>query len=217
MAVTIDDARKLVADAALWPRVRETLWDFAPQVHASWLEGLAGGPTGALDLASPRVKAYVLEQLGVKPHLHLFPKEDWSRLVLLPGATLLALCEWLGVLAYADTLRQVTNGATVRSLKAALPGVYPEAFGYCAYFGRLKSAKVPLPEGETPADDVLAAGYRMLLKVLAKLDGQLVTRFRLKLPKAFSGLKPLDIDPKDVNLALLMKLKFPEAYDLCYS
>ena len=38
--ITIDEARALVADAALWPRIRDFLWDFAPQVHKSWLEGL---------------------------------------------------------------------------------------------------------------------------------------------------------------------------------
>ena len=38
--ISIDDARALVADEALWPRMRDFLWDFTPQIHASWLEGL---------------------------------------------------------------------------------------------------------------------------------------------------------------------------------
>ena len=41
-AITIDEARELAADPALWPRVRDFLWDFVPQVHPSWWEGLAG-------------------------------------------------------------------------------------------------------------------------------------------------------------------------------
>ncbi len=217
MAVTIDDARQLVADPAVWPRVRDVLWDFAPQIHSSWLEGLAGRPPGDLDLSSPRVKAHILAQLGVKPHLHVFPKDDWSRLLLLGGDTLLAICKWLGVLACADTLRHVTNGATVRTLKASFQGVYPEAFGYCAYFGRLKSAKVQLPDGEISADGVLAVGCRMLLRLVAKLDDALAARFKLKMPKALSGLEPVDLDPADMNLPLLLKLKFPEAYNLCCS
>ena len=40
MDVTVEEARNLVADQALWPRVRDFLWDFAPQVHPSWLEDL---------------------------------------------------------------------------------------------------------------------------------------------------------------------------------
>ena len=37
-AITLDKARELVGDAALWPRVRDFLWDFAPSIHVSWLE-----------------------------------------------------------------------------------------------------------------------------------------------------------------------------------
>ena len=36
--IDIAAARSLVADAALWPRVRDFLWDFAPSIHPSWLE-----------------------------------------------------------------------------------------------------------------------------------------------------------------------------------
>ena len=38
--IDIGAARALVADTVLWPRVRDFLWDFAPQVHPNWLEGL---------------------------------------------------------------------------------------------------------------------------------------------------------------------------------
>ena len=37
-AITLDEARELVGDAALWPRMRDFLWDFAPSIHVSWLE-----------------------------------------------------------------------------------------------------------------------------------------------------------------------------------
>ena len=77
-AITLDEARELVGDAALWPRMRDFLWDFAPQVHESWLGGLAVrwlGSEGSaqsqdnaaaqlpnyLTASSPRVKAYILE------------------------------------------------------------------------------------------------------------------------------------------------------------
>ena len=148
-AITLDEARELVGDAALWPRMRDFLWDFAPQVHESWLGGLAVrwlGSEGSaqsqdnaaaqlpnyLTASSPRVKRFILESLGVEPFFHDFPKDDWSRLALLDGATLLEIAKWLGALACAGELRRVTNGATVRELRTALRGVYPEVFGFTA-------------------------------------------------------------------------------------
>ena len=94
----IDEARELVANRLLWPRVRDFLWDFAPQVHESWLEDIRGRetmdagreavPSQVSRLASsPRVKRFILDQLGVEPCFHDFPKDDGSRLVLLDGAT----------------------------------------------------------------------------------------------------------------------------------
>ena len=41
--IGIDEARMLVADADLWPRIRDFLWDFAPQIHPSWVEDLEVG------------------------------------------------------------------------------------------------------------------------------------------------------------------------------
>ncbi len=129
--IDMDGARSLVGNAALWPRVRDFLWDFAPQVHESWLDGqaaqwLAGG--------SPRVKRYILDSLGVEPCFHAFPGEDGSRILLLDPATLGSVARWLGALYCAEPLRKVMDGATVRALKAAFAGVYPEVFGYTAYF-----------------------------------------------------------------------------------
>ena len=50
--IEMDEARALVADDVLWPRVRDFLWNFAPQVHESWLEGMAGGPVPVEGLMS---------------------------------------------------------------------------------------------------------------------------------------------------------------------
>ena len=145
--ITIEEARELVSDGRLWPLVRDFLWDFAPQVHESWLEDLGRETpderredettTSRVSsfMSSPRVKRYVLDSLGVEPVFHTFPKEDGSRLLLLDGKTLESIVKWLGALSCADALRRVTDGATVRELKAALPGVYPEVFGYTMYFG----------------------------------------------------------------------------------
>ncbi len=231
--IDMESARTLVADQALWPRMRDFLWDFALQVHPSWLEGLEGVPPSAVSLltSSPRAKRAVLDALGVEPCFHLFPKDDFSRLVLLDGATLESLVRWIGALACADELRGVTSGKTVRALKAALPGVYPEVFGYTAYF-KVSAKK---PEGESRdvgksdagsrasnVESIIAAGWDILSASLAHLPEGLLRRLAVKLPKSF---QPLDgrhptADSRAFDkrmISKLLKLKFPEAYSLCCS
>ena len=203
-AITLDEARELVGDAALWPRMRDFLWDFALQVHESWLGGLAVrwlGSEGSaqsqdnaaaqlpnyLTSSSPRVKAYILDALGVKAFFHVFPKDDWSRLALLDGAALLEIAKWLGALACAGELRRVTNGATVRELKTALRGVYPEVFGFTAYFVKdvkeLGGLVVGWLGGEGAdmklnADFVVGVGYSLLHAAVAHLPDPLRQRLR---------------------------------------
>ena len=213
--IDMESARVLVADQALWPRVRDFLWDFAPQVHPSWLDRRVG-------LSSPRVKAWVLKELGVEPCFHAFPKDDWSRLLLLDGATLESIAKWLGALACADKLRGITDGKTVRALKAALPGVYPEVFGYTAYFKGLeiKDLRLKIEEGSLGA--IEGMGCCILLSLLDSLPASLVTRLKLKLPKAYSDPQSSILNPQSSitnhqSLTRLLKLKFPEAYSLCCS
>ena len=226
--IDIGAARALVADATLWPRLRDFLWDFAPQVHPSWLEDLeretldgrredetATSHVSRL-MSSPRVKRFVLSALGVTPCFHAFPKDDWSRLILLDGQTLELIAKWLGALACADALRRVTDGATVRALKAELSGVYPEVFGYTAYFSGFdlaaKDAKKP--------DEVLSVGCGLLSALLDACPAPLLKRFTLKLPKKLCGLcVPCDEKKGRPSaggaVKKLLKLKFPEAYKLC--
>ena len=226
--ITMDEARALVADRALWPLVRDFLWDFAPQVHESWLEGLGREGESASAhvsrlMSSPRVKRFVLSELGVTPCLHAFPKDDWSRLVLLDGATLESIAKWLGALACADSLRRVTSGATVRELKATLHGIYPEVFGYTMYF---KGIDFQRRDAEKQRDyfgngEVVAQeGTAILLHVLSGLPNQLISRLKLKLPKALCAspsLREAKNSSANVQAALakLLKLKFPEAYKIC--
>lgn len=227
-------ARELVGNAALWPRVRDFLWDFAPQVHASWLEGLPGLETldarreGNSSLApclmsSPRTKSFLLSSLGVTPCFHDFPKEDGSRLLLLDGATLEKVVQWLGALACADELRRVTDGATVRALRTALPGVYPDVFGYTAYF---RGNDFQRRDAETQSvqrpEEVVSAGDEMLLSAVAGLPESLVSRLNFKLPKKLCASAPLRFKDNTAQVAIsvvlkLLKLKFPEAYSLCCS
>ena len=222
--ITVDGARELVSDKALWPRVRDFLWDFAPQVHPSWL----GDPRllESLD-GSVRAKNFLLEQLGVEPCFHAFPKDDGSRLLLLDGATLESIAKWLGTLACASKLRGITRGADVRALKAALPGIYPDVFGYVAYFEKFKIEEFKIADSGFRFEDGFAEkigllGGRILYFILDSLPSPLLERLKQKLPKMYSPESQPDVDLQSsiFNLQLLtrlLKLKFPEAYSLCCS
>lgn len=91
----------------------------------------------------------------------VYPKGDLRRLEYLDEETRRQIALWTEGLQKADEWRGVIDGAQVRELKEAYPGVYPEVFRYVAYFRRFKAVD----------DDF--------------------TR-------------------------LLLKLKFPEVYELCY-
>ncbi len=207
MDLTIDDARALVNDETLWPRLRDFLWDFAPQIHPSWLPEI---PLAGELASSPREKAWLLKTLGVTTgFFHTFPKDDFSRIALLDGALLLDLVRWLGVLHNAPALRRVTDGARVRALKAALPGAYPEAFPYTAYFRAEDTGAVaPAPEA------VLADGMGILLAALKNAPVAVVDRLRKKLPRELSHVEEGKA-PAPGEFARLLKLKFREAYSLC--
>ena len=123
-SITIEEARALISDTVLWPRVRDFLWDFASQIHTSWIAGLGQGPSGegredesgssrvSRLMSSSRVKRLVLMELGVDPCFHSFPKDDWSRLLLLDGATIesivngLVRWRWPTICAWLRTARR---------------------------------------------------------------------------------------------------------------
>lgn len=242
--IDIEKARELAGNATLWPRMRDFLWDFAPQVHESWLDGSVvrwlgseeadrssnhptTQPHSHLTTQQPswRIKKFILDSLGVEPCFHDFPKDDGSRIALLDGATLLEIAKWLGALACAEELRKVTDGKTVRALKAALPGVYPDVFGYTAYFrgleklGGLVIGWLDDADGvrKLDGDFVIAAGYALLENALAHLSAPVLQRFRLKLPRHLTTQPPNHPTVSPPNLQLLLKLRFPEAYALCSS
>lgn len=210
--IDIEQARAMVADKALWPRIRDFLWDFASQIHADWKAELAI-PAG---LDTPRTRRYVLDVLGVAPCFHGFPKEDGSRLLLLDAATLESVAKWLGALACAESLRRVTDGATVRELKKELPGVYPEVFGYTAYFREFDSRGAA--EAQRLEERVPEIGCGILLAAVAGLPKPLVSRLKFKLPKKLCAAAPLrETKIKYPVILKLLKLKFPEAYAICCS
>ncbi len=219
-----EKARALVGDAALWPLVRDFLWNFPLQVHSSWLEGL-GRETidvrrGEL-MASPHARRFVMDRLGLEPCFHDFPKDDASRLLLLDGQTLESAARWMGALAAAESLRRVTSGRDVRELKSAFAGIYPEVFGFTPYFHELGGEDVLAGRDAAAAslpDAVASLGYHILASQLEKLPKPLSERFKFKFPKAVAeSVPPCEARVGISSVHLLLKLRFPEAYRICCS
>ncbi|MBQ6473627.1 MAG: hypothetical protein IJJ33_16695 [Victivallales bacterium] len=102
----LQEARELIGNRQLWPRVRNYL------AH--------GGEM--LDFSN-----------------------SMNRLVLLDRKTLSQIHLWLEALAHAEEWKTIVDGAKVRELKAAYPGVYPEVFRFLPYF-----AKFDLRDSQNP-------------------------------------------------------------------
>ena len=212
--IDIEAARALVSDATLWPRIRGFLWNFAGQIHPSWLETVPSARSAPSVSSSSRVSRWLLSELEVEPCFHAFPATDGSRLLLLDSETLVSVARWLGAIASADALRRVTRGPDVAALKSALPGIYPDLFSYTAYF-----AKSALPPSADPAPGAVQThGFSLLFSFLSGLPAPLLRRLRLKLP-ATARLpdRPTVRPPKPQTVNLLLKLRFPEAFSLCCS
>jgi len=119
----------------------------------------------ARELIRSRIWPSVRERFAETGSFDVYPRGDVRRIEYLDEATRRQIALWKEALQKADAWRTVVDGAKVRELKAAYPGVYPEVFRYTAYFPRH-------PEG-----------------------AEAEAAFMLK----------------------LLKLKFPEAYELCCS
>ena len=138
---------------------------------------------------------------GARPRrhpLHTFPADDGSRLLLLSCEDYDRLAQFLGAIACTPALRRVTAGAEVRELKASLPGIYPEALSFAAYFRRFES----LFSHYTPAESddsssvsrhsslpeaVVSAGHSLLALALSRLPAPLLRRQRLRFPAGSPG------------------------------
>lgn len=127
-----------------------------------------------------------------EPFFHGFPKEDGSRLALLDAGTRTAVGHWLEVIARAGELRGVMDGVRVRELKAKFAGAYPEALRYAAYFSKWR----------LPTED----GARILATAMRASPAELLEAEPLE-----GAEVPLEAVWK------LLKLRFPEAYELCCS
>ena len=223
---SLADARALVA-SPLWPRIRAFLWDFASlcdpaRLTDSLVTRHSSLATAEGLLGSPRTARAAEKALGLAPTFHSFPSTDSSRLLLLSREDYDRLAQFLGVVALAPALRRVTAGAEVRALKAALPGVYPEALSYAAYFGRCEPLfKQFALAGEvaTPAA-VQSTGHSLLAAALSTLPPELLLRQRLRFPAdspadaalggASSPSEPRKEAAQAANLAL--KLFNPSEY-----
>ncbi|MBP5509556.1 MAG: hypothetical protein J6Z49_01410 [Kiritimatiellae bacterium] len=208
--LTIQQARELVRDERRWPLVRRFLYGFAALIDDERVVAACGRHAVALREV-PRVAAFVQERLAVRPLFHTFPKDDGSRLLLLPAETFRRLALWLAALADADRLKREIDGGKVRSFRAQLPGVYPEVFRIAPYFHKWR-----LPE--TGGTEFTLEGFRLLMTALKRLPGPLLDRQRLRFPVALeAGFFPLD---GEVGLDLvyrLLELQFPEEHSLCCS
>ena len=234
--ISLADARALVA-SPIWPRIRAFLWDFASQIDESRFEeaGVAQSQQSQQDEKasltlrernSPRVRSWVLRNLGVAPVFHAFPATDGSRLLLLSSEDYGRLAMFLGVVAFARALRLVTLGAEVRALKSAIPD-YRETLSFSAYFHRFAALFERFaPEGASanPAA-VAAAGHGVLAATLSSLPAPLLLRQRLRFPAgstadvALGGASaPSDHQAEAAQAALLaLKLSNPQEYSLCFS
>lgn len=231
--LSLDRARALVADSTRWPLIQRFLWDFSalvdPTRQRAYLQSIL--PPGVTifpeALTGNDAGRALLAQLGVEPTFYDFPAENGSRLLLLERAQYEQIALWLGAIAYAEPLRAVLAGPDVRALKQSLPGLYPEVLRYTAYFAkwseRLTALRTAVPPPATVSDLPTALrlmGLRMLSSLLADVPGELLLRQRLRFPEADApGFEPLPHDllsPEHLDLLFfLLKLRFPEASDLC--
>lgn len=208
----LEEARTLVA-SPLWPRICAFLWDFAslcdparlaaalalpetgsPSPESAAARAVSGDPSPESEAAravaghtwpaSPRLARAAEQALGVSPFFHSFPSTDASRLLLLSREDYDRLAQFLGTVALAPALRRITAGSEVRALKAALPGVYPEALTFAAYFHKHETLfkKVAPADAAANAETICAAGHSILAAALSDLPPELLLRQRLRFP-----------------------------------
>ncbi len=251
-ALSIADARALVA-SPLWPRIRAFLWDFAslcdparlaaafalpeadsPPPESAADRAVAGSPSpeSAADRAvaghtwpaSPRLARAAERALGISPFFHPFPSTDASRFLLLSREDYDRLAQFLGTIALASALRRVTAGAAVRALKAALPGVYPEALAFAAYFHKHEPLfkQVAPADAAANAEAICTAGHSILSAALSDLPPELLRRQRLRFPAGSPADRALCAGDSSLTGAALaaarlaLKLSNPTEYStLC--
>ena len=244
---SLADARTLVA-SPLWPRIRAFLWDFASLCDPARLtDSLVARHSSLVTaeslLGSPRAARAAERALGLAPFFHAFPSTDSSRLLLLSREDYDRLAQFLGVIALAPALRRVTAGAEVRALKAALPGVYPEALTFSAYFRKHEPffRQVAPADAAANAETVCSAGHSLLAAALSDLPPELLLRQRLRFPEgspADTALQGAQASPDGqapscptrttseshplagealAAVRLALKLSNPQEYQQCFS
>ena len=145
-----------------------------------------------------------------------FSEPGPARIMLLDAATIDKIARWVGVVVYSRQLGAITDGPGVRALKAALPGAYPDVFSFTAYFRNVpaapKAGEFPRLAPDERVEAVIAAGRSVILGAVCKdCPAPVLAAFTAKLGPA----EPVESDSRFISTAL--KLKFPEAYRLCFS
>ncbi len=92
-------------------------------------------------LADPVLWPHVRDYLAAGGEFRSFPKGVHSRLCLVDAETRKQIDLWCDALTKVESWRTIVDGAKVRELKAAYPGVYPDVFRYVSYFARFRPLK----------------------------------------------------------------------------
>lgn len=208
----------------LWERAAGFLWEPLSWIEAGHLQPLFPQLSLPVVQLPPVAQQYALERLGLAPFTHSFPVEDGSRFLLLELPTLTTLAQWLGALAYTCPLRSVMEGAQVRRLQRAFPGVYPEVLHALGWFlPELPRLQQAAETDEVPEKAVLErAGWRLLYAQLSHLPDALLRRLRLRFPPEMASLweHPLVWKHRSEDILLLQRLLkrlAPGGYRLCCS
>lgn len=90
----------------------------------------------ARDLIGSSIWPKVRDRFLATGEFLVYPKGDRRRLDYLDDSVRESVASWQEGLRKAPLWRKIVDGAKVRELKAAFPGVYPEAMRYAAYFER---------------------------------------------------------------------------------
>jgi len=98
----------------------------------------------ARDLLNDPVWPMVRDRFLTTGSIDVFPKNDVRRIEYLSEDVRRRIGLWRDALQHVAEWRSIVDGAKVRELKAAYPGVYPEVFRFAAYFP--KSPETPEEE-----------------------------------------------------------------------
>ena len=100
----------------------------------------------ARELVRGPIWTHVRDRYRTTGAFEVYPVGDLRRLAYLDEATRAAIDLWKSALVQLPAWRTVVSGEKVRELKAAYPGVYPEALRYEIYFRKFGDLSKNFPD-----------------------------------------------------------------------